>query len=138
MREGASDSESDGVLYGGKAHKTSRSRSISRSPVGRSRRRSRSHSWSPRRKRSRSRTPPPDFRRGDEHVEGRKRRGTVLECIYFKRDGRCFRGASCRFIHHEVPSENISKLTGGEKNREYRESGQDFQGSHTAIEISEQ
>ncbi|KAH9300599.1 hypothetical protein KI387_012182, partial [Taxus chinensis] len=50
------------------------------------RRRSRSHSWSPRRKRSRSRTPPPDFRRGDEHVEGRKRRGTVPECIYFKRD----------------------------------------------------
>ncbi|KAH9318097.1 hypothetical protein KI387_019866, partial [Taxus chinensis] len=148
MREGASDSESDGVLYGGKAHKTSRSRSISRSPVGRSRRRrspsprrrkgrrSRSHSWSPRRKRSRSRTPPPDFRRGDEHVEGRKRRGTVPECIYFKRDGRCFRGASCRFIHHEVPSENISKLTGGEKNSEYREFGQDFQGSHTAIEIS--
>ncbi|KAH9303945.1 hypothetical protein KI387_008349, partial [Taxus chinensis] len=40
------------------------------------------------------------------------------------------------FIHREVPSENISKLTGGEKNREYRESGQDFQGSHTAIEIS--
>ncbi|KAH9304247.1 hypothetical protein KI387_008651, partial [Taxus chinensis] len=49
---------------------------------------------------------------------------------------RCFRGASCRFIHREVPSENISKLTGGEKNREYREFGQDFQGSHTAIEIS--
>ncbi|KAH9319053.1 hypothetical protein KI387_020822 [Taxus chinensis] len=65
---------SSGVLYGGKAHKTSRRRR-SPSPRRRKGRRRRSLSWSPRRKRSRSRTPPPIFRCGDEHVEGRKRRG---------------------------------------------------------------
>ncbi|XP_059067983.1 uncharacterized protein LOC131036718 isoform X2 [Cryptomeria japonica] len=146
VREGASDSESDGVLYSGKGLKTSRSRSRSLSPVGRHRRRrspsprrrkgrrSRSPSWSPRRKRSR--TPPAESRRSDEQGEGRKRRGNVAECIYFNRDGRCFRGASCRFIHHEAPSENISKSSGGERNRRYRETGQDIQSSQTATEIS--
>eukprot|EP01018_Ginkgo_biloba_P035965 Gb_19122 [translate_table: standard] len=147
LREGASDSESDGVLYTEREVKRrGHSRSRSRSPVGNRRRkrshsprwrrgrRSRSRSWSPRRQRSRSRTPPVDFRYGGEAGEGRKRRGTVPQCFNFMR-GRCFRGASCRFLHQEPPGDNVGRWSSGGRNRGQRENRQDIS-SHVTEEIS--
>ncbi|PKA49728.1 Zinc finger CCCH domain-containing protein 55 [Apostasia shenzhenica] len=107
IREGVSDSESDENLYREKHERRgrSRSRSWSRSPQGSRRRhrsrsprrrdmRSRSHSWSPSRVRSKS---PLQFR---TNFSGRRTRGQAPECFNFNR-GRCFRGASCRFIHRD-------------------------------------
>ncbi|XP_010258014.1 PREDICTED: serine/arginine repetitive matrix protein 2-like [Nelumbo nucifera] len=111
VREGASDSDSDGSRYDGR-RKRGRSRSRSRSPPGRRRRRrsrspwrrrekrSRSRSWSPKKQRSRSRSPA--FRRMTEFggEKMRRDRGQVPECFDFLR-GRCYRGASCRYLHHD-------------------------------------
>ncbi|XVF11772.1 hypothetical protein REPUB_Repub08aG0057000 [Reevesia pubescens] len=70
-------------------------RSRSRSPRNR-----RSRSRSPRNRRSRSRSP--HFRRADEFSGENKRRvkGQMPFCFDFRR-GRCFRGVSCRYLHHD-------------------------------------
>lgn len=110
VREDATDSDSDHSHYTRRRNKRGRSRSRSRSPLDRRRRRrspwkrrerrSRSRSWSPRNRRSRSRSPV--FRRtGEFSVENRRRdKGQLPECFDFLR-GRCYRGASCRYMHHE-------------------------------------
>ncbi|CAJ2648590.1 unnamed protein product [Trifolium pratense] len=119
IREGATDSDSDES----RSHQTkrmkkrdrSRSRSWSRSPLDRrSRRRSprrrkdkrsRSRSWSPRRRRSRSRSP--ILRRsGDIHSENVRRDKDKAQCFDFSRR-KCYRGALCRFSHHE-PDKNAT------------------------------
>ncbi|KAK2367845.1 zinc finger CCCH domain-containing protein [Trifolium repens] len=114
IKEGATDSDSDES----RSHRTRRmkkrdrslSRSRSRSPVDRrSRRRrsprrrkdkrSQSRSWSPRRRRSRSRSP--ILRRsGDIHSENVRRDKDKAQCFDFSRR-KCYRGALCRFSHHE-------------------------------------
>ncbi|XP_011623975.1 uncharacterized protein LOC18435787 isoform X1 [Amborella trichopoda] len=112
VREGASDSESDGLSNRrgkrGRSRSRSRSRSPqenwrrrrSRSPRRRRDKRSRSHSWSPKRQRSRSKSPAAFRRMGD--ISGEKPR---KECFNFLR-GRCFRGASCKFLHLEHPMDD--------------------------------
>ncbi|KAK6250094.1 hypothetical protein SCA6_004099 [Theobroma cacao] len=80
-------------------------RSRSRSPRNR-----RSRSRSPRTRRSRSRSPrnhrgksrSPNFRRAGEFIGENKRRvkGQMPDCFDFRR-GRCYRGASCRYLHHD-------------------------------------
>ncbi|OWM65222.1 hypothetical protein CDL15_Pgr008811 [Punica granatum] len=89
-----------------------RRRSRSRSPRrwrsrSRSPRRWRSRSRSPRRRRSRSRSP---FRRVNEFRDGsiRRDRGRKQECFDFLR-GRCYRGASCRYLHHDVEIDGSHK-----------------------------
>ncbi|KAI0525181.1 hypothetical protein KFK09_004573 [Dendrobium nobile] len=107
IRKGVSGSDSDESQYSKKHIKRgrSRSRSLSRSPQGgRRKRRSRSlrrrdtrshsHSWSPKRGRSKS---PPSFR---TNMSARRGRDQLPECLNFNR-GRCFRGASCRFLHRD-------------------------------------
>ncbi|KAI0525177.1 hypothetical protein KFK09_004569 [Dendrobium nobile] len=109
IRKGVSGSDSDESQYSEKRIKRgrsrSRSRSLSRSPQGgRRKRRSRSlrrrdtrshsHSWSPKRGRSKS---PPSFR---TNMSARRGRDQLPECLNFNR-GRCFRGASCRFLHRD-------------------------------------
>ncbi|KAJ0106198.1 hypothetical protein Patl1_18920 [Pistacia atlantica] len=78
-------------------------RSRSRSPRNR-----RSRSRSPRRRRSRSRSPVSrhvgDFS-GDSM---RRERGQIPECFDFRR-GRCYRGASCRYLHHDSDKGEGSK-----------------------------
>ncbi|XP_008785609.2 uncharacterized protein LOC103704197 isoform X1 [Phoenix dactylifera] len=107
VREGVSDSDSDGIHYNERHGKRVRSWSRSRSPQQsrwrqRSRsprrrdKRSRSRSWSPRRRRSKS---PPAYRRTT--LFARADRDQPPECFNFIR-GRCFRGASCRFLHRDV------------------------------------
>ncbi|CAK8532207.1 unnamed protein product [Lathyrus sativus] len=113
IRDGASGSDSD-ESHSHRTKRTnkrdrSRSRSRSRSPIDRrSRRRRRSpwrrkdkrslsRSWSPRRRRSRSRSP--ILRRsGDIHGENVRR--DKDQCFDFLRR-KCYRGALCRFAHHE-------------------------------------
>ncbi|XP_010939191.1 uncharacterized protein [Elaeis guineensis] len=106
VREGISDSDSDGIHYNERHGKRVRSWSRSRSPQQsrwrqRSRsprrrdKRSRSRSWSPRR-RSKS---PQAYRRTT--LFARADRDQPPECFNFIR-GRCFRGASCRFLHRDV------------------------------------
>ncbi|KAL3529662.1 hypothetical protein ACH5RR_008984 [Cinchona calisaya] len=126
IREGASDSESGGSpRYNRRQGKRGRSRSRSRSPHDTRRRRSprkrkerrgRSRSLSPRRRRSRSKSP--SFRHGDEFGGDKMRRDKVhrAECFDFIR-GKCYRGASCRYLHHEDRSD---------RSRSYR-SKQQFQ-----------
>ncbi|KAL1337971.1 hypothetical protein HN51_032646 [Arachis hypogaea] len=115
-----SDSESDDSHYRQtkRGSKRGRGRSRSRSPEHRSRSRSRRRRKSPRRRRdrrSRSRSRSPRYRRsrsrspilrrtGDFGGENVKRdRG---QCFGFVR-GKCHRGASCRFSHHES-DKNVS------------------------------
>lgn len=113
IREGASDSDSDGSPhYTGRRGKRDRSRSRSRSPHDRKRRRrspwgrkgrrGRSRSFSPRRRSSRSRSP----LHRDEYPGDKMRRdkGLLPECFDFRR-GKCYRGASCRYLHHEEKHE---------------------------------
>ncbi|CAO2818468.1 unnamed protein product [Amaranthus hypochondriacus] len=115
VKEDASESESDDSYHlrrrGRRDRSRSRSRSRSpsdkrmkrrsprRSPRRRKERRSRSPSWSPKRRRSRSRSPYRPV--GDSRGE-RLRRGKIQtpECFDFLK-GRCYRGASCRYMHHE-------------------------------------
>nr|KYP49533.1 Zinc finger CCCH domain-containing protein 55 [Cajanus cajan] len=110
LREGLTDSDSDDSRYQRtrRIKKRDRSRSHSRSPDRRSRRnrrsprrrkdkRNRSRSWSPRHRRSRSRSP--ILRRsGDFRGENVKRNKD--QCLDFLR-GKCYRGASCKYSHHE-------------------------------------
>lgn len=107
VREGVSDSDSDGMHYNERRGKRVKSWSRSRSPgenrwKRRSRsprrrdKRSRSRSWSPRRSKS-----PPAYRRTTLFARGD--RDQPPACFDFIR-GRCFRGASCRFLHHDVGS----------------------------------
>ncbi|XP_022728743.1 uncharacterized protein LOC111284284 isoform X2 [Durio zibethinus] len=88
-------------------------RSRSRSPKNRrSRSRSprnwRSRSRSPRNRRSRSRSP--NFRRADEFSGENKRRvkGQMPFCFDFRR-GRCYRGVSCRYLHHDSGNSDESR-----------------------------
>ncbi|GAA0146886.1 hypothetical protein LIER_06726 [Lithospermum erythrorhizon] len=84
-----------------------RSRSRSRSPRGRRRRspwrrrgrHSRSRSYSPKRRRSRSVSP--SYRHGGEIGKRTRRHETHLpECLDNIR-GKCYRGASCRYLHRK-------------------------------------
>ncbi|TYJ42416.1 hypothetical protein E1A91_A03G088000v1 [Gossypium mustelinum] len=78
-------------------------RSRSRSPRNR-----RSRSRSPRNRRSRSRSP--YLRRADEFSAENKRRakGQMQFCFDFRR-GRCYRGVSCRFLHHDSGKSDESR-----------------------------
>lgn len=111
LREGLTDSDSDDSCYHWtrRLNKRDRSRSRSRSPVdSRSRRnrrsprrrkdkRNRSRSWSPRHRRSKSRSP--NVRRSGEFRGDNVKRDRD-QCFDFLR-GKCYRGASCKYIHHE-------------------------------------
>ncbi|XP_023531277.1 uncharacterized protein LOC111793568 [Cucurbita pepo subsp. pepo] len=126
VREGGSDSDSDDSLYI-RRHKNRRARSSSeshspvdrrrgrRSPWRRRERRSRSRSWSPRnqrgRGRSRSRSRSPVSRRTNQFNNENMRRdkGMIRKCFDFQR-GRCYRGASCRYVHHEPSKNDGSRL----------------------------
>ncbi|KAK7304230.1 hypothetical protein RJT34_15361 [Clitoria ternatea] len=119
LKEGLTDSDSDDSHYRHTRRLNKRDRSWSRSrspPDKRSRRRrrsphrrrdkrNRSRSWSPRHRRSRSRSP--ILRRsGDFRGENAKRdRG---QCLDFSR-GKCYRGASCKYLHHESDTNATSK-----------------------------
>ncbi|XP_072978392.1 uncharacterized protein [Typha angustifolia] len=105
VREGFSDSESDEMQYSKRHVKKGKTRSGSRSPQesrwrqkSRSPRkrykRSRSSSSSPRRSKS-----PPTFRRTNAYAK--REREPPSDCFNFIR-GRCFRGASCRFLHRDA------------------------------------
>ncbi|XP_004301108.1 PREDICTED: serine/arginine repetitive matrix protein 2 isoform X1 [Fragaria vesca subsp. vesca] len=120
VREGSSDSNSDGSHYNkrrkrgrsrsrSRSRSRKRSRSRSRSPLDSRRRRSpprrrekrnRSPSWSSRNQRGRSRSP--TFRRAGEFRDENKRqdRRHIPECFDFLR-GKCSRGGSCRYMHSE-------------------------------------
>ncbi|XP_073159502.1 uncharacterized protein [Henckelia pumila] len=131
VREGVSDSDtSDSPRYtrrhGRRGRRQSRSQSRSRSPRDRRRRspfrrkerRRRSRSLSPKRRRSRSKSPA--LRRGNE-VDGDKlRRGKVQfpECFDFIR-GKCYRGATCRYSHHE--SDKSEKLRNNRGRQQYHD-----------------
>lgn len=120
VKEGASDSEPDDSHHVRRRGRRDRSRSRSRSPSDRRKRRSprrsprrrkerrsRSRSWSPKRRRSRSRSP---YRPGGDFRGEKLRRGKVQtrECFDFLK-GRCYRGASCRYLHHEVDKNENSR-----------------------------
>ncbi|KAL2935424.1 Zinc finger CCCH domain-containing protein 55 [Bienertia sinuspersici] len=112
VKDGASESESDDAHHLRRRGRRDRSRSRSRSPSDkrkrrsprrsprRRERRSRSRSWSPKKRRSRSRSP---HRKGGDFRGEQLSRGKVQsrECFDFLK-GRCYRGASCRYLHHEA------------------------------------
>lgn len=148
IREGVSvsDSEtSDSPRYtrrqARRARKRSRSQSRSHSPHDRRRRRSprspqrkerrgRSRSWSPKR-RSRSRSP---VMRRDIEFSGDKQRrekGQVNVCFNFRR-GKCYRGTSCRYSHHE-PDKGERKGYSRGKNL-YRDKPPVLQSPHSHVE----
>ncbi|CAM8943633.1 unnamed protein product [Rhodiola kirilowii] len=102
----SSDSDSDDLRYSRKWNRRGRSRSISpfdrrrRTPLGRRNNWSRSRSRSPLKRRSRSRSP--GYRRPNECIAERRRRDKSQTSVCFSfRDGRCRRGSSCRFLHHD-------------------------------------
>ncbi|KAK6925130.1 hypothetical protein RJ641_009456 [Dillenia turbinata] len=114
IRERKSDSDSDDSHHRGRHGQRGRSRSRSRSPPGRrwrrsarrrTEKRSQSRSWSPKRRRSRS----PDLRRGGDFggEKLRREKAPAPTCFDYLR-GRCYRGTSCRFLHHE--SDKTDKL----------------------------
>ncbi|CAA6657363.1 unnamed protein product [Spirodela intermedia] len=125
-KEGASSSDSEEMSYEKKYVRRGRSRSRSQSPQERKRRRSRSpwrwrerrsqsQSWSPR-GHSRSKSPrAPPRHMGDHRRRGQ---GRPPECFNFLR-GRCYRGASCRYLHHDMGRFK-------NKNEDYRNVSQDF------------
>lgn len=110
IKAGASDSESDGSpCYSHRQGKRGRNRSRSRSPHDtrwrrspwrRREKRGRSRSLSPKRRWSRSRSPL--FRHGE--VKMRRDKSHRSECFDFIR-GKCYRGASCRYLHCEDKSD---------------------------------
>ncbi|KAI3874101.1 hypothetical protein MKX03_029777 [Papaver bracteatum] len=129
VREDASESDSDGARYTRRrarryrSQSRSRSRSKSRSPNRRKRRKSRSpgrrkdkrnrsRSWTPKRQRSRNRSP--HFRY--------KKRGNIPNCNDFLR-GRCFRGASCRYIHTSTSGDPVKQNKS--RSKQYLEPPQD-------------
>ncbi|KAK6921014.1 hypothetical protein RJ641_014692 [Dillenia turbinata] len=114
IRERKSDSDSDDSHHRGRHGQRGRSRSRSQSPPGHRRRRilrrrrekrSQSRSWSPKRRRRRSRSRSPDLRHGGEKLRWEK--APAPTCFDYLR-GRCYRGASCRFQHHD--SDKTDKL----------------------------
>ncbi|XP_074316466.1 uncharacterized protein LOC141652766 isoform X2 [Silene latifolia] len=125
VKEGASDSESDGTRQVRRRGRRDRSRSRSRSPSDRKRRspwrsprrrkgrRSRSRSWSPKRRRSRSRSP---YRSGGEFAGEMLRRGKpqTQECMDYLK-GKCYRGASCRYLHLDVDKSESSRRYKGKQ-----------------------
>lgn len=120
VREGGSDSDSEDSHYT-RRHKNRRYRnsSESRSPVDRRRgrrsprrrreRRSRSRSWSPRNQRGRSRSPVSRRASQFNNENMRRDKGMIRKCFDFQR-GRCYRGASCRYMHHESSKNDGSRL----------------------------
>ncbi|KAF7806275.1 Zinc finger CCCH domain-containing protein 55 isoform A [Senna tora] len=114
-REGPTDSDSDDSRnrYSRRRNRRDRSWSRSRSPIERNSRRRRrsprrrkerrnwSHSRSPRNRRSRSRSP--ILRRSGE-FNGENVKRDKGQCFDFLR-GKCYRGAYCRYVHHE-PEKN--------------------------------
>ncbi|KAL9249216.1 Zinc finger CCCH domain-containing protein [Drosera capensis] len=109
VREDISESESDDSDRSRRHSRIHRSRSRSESPPYRTRRRtplrretrrSRSRSWSPRKRRMRSRSP---SRHGTVVEADWQRRGgaKIGECFNFLK-GRCYRGASCRYLHQDL------------------------------------
>ncbi|XP_039020232.1 uncharacterized protein LOC120151994 isoform X3 [Hibiscus syriacus] len=129
IRDGASDSDSDDSCYIGKYRRgrpQSRNQSLSpldrrrKSPRRRRKKRSLSCSSSPRNKRSRSKSPrnrrsrsrsprnrrsrsrSPCFQHTDEFCGEKKRhvKGQMPFCFDFRR-GKCYRGVSCRYMHHD-------------------------------------
>ncbi|CDP18065.1 unnamed protein product [Coffea canephora] len=110
IKAGASDSESDGSpCFSRRQGKRSRNRSRSRSPHDtrwrrspwrRREKRGRSRSLSPKRRRSRSRSPL--FQHGEDKM--RRDKSHRSECFDFIR-GKCYRGASCRYLHCEDKSD---------------------------------
>ena len=85
-------------------------------------------SWSPRNQRDRSRSPV--SRRTSQFSNENKRRdkGMVRKCFDFQR-GRCYRGASCRYVHHE-PNKN-------DGSRFHRSKHQDVHSTSKNIKIRE-
>ncbi|KAF3773901.1 Zinc finger CCCH domain-containing protein 55 [Nymphaea thermarum] len=143
IREGMSDSESDGEgPYSGRqgrrrrrSHSRSRSpkegrwRRRSRSPRRRRDKRSRSRSWSPKKQRNRSKSP---SARRVGNLGGEKTwrdRGQAPVCFNFIR-GRCFRGASCRFLHRDSAADDSSKRynSKGYQHYEKHQEARDFAG----------
>lgn len=121
VREGNkdSDSASSEPRYTRRHNKRGISRSRSRSPHDRRRRRTRrerrspSRSWSPkRRRRSRSRSPAYNRSRRDK-------KGSMPDCFDFLR-GKCYRGSSCRYLHHEMGKVDGSRQHNKSRNQ-YRE-----------------
>lgn len=114
VRDVSSDSE--GSRHTRKHSKRGRSRSCSPhdrrrsrwSPRRRREKRSRSRSWSPQKRRSRSRSP--SYRGGGESGGDivRRGKGRLANCFDFLR-GRCYRGASCRYMHQETDKGSGSK-----------------------------
>nr|GMC74157.1 bromodomain-containing protein 4-like [Ipomoea batatas] len=113
-REGSSDSDSgDSPRYTRRRGKREKSWSRSPSPYDRRRwsprrrkdKRGRSRSVSPKRRRSRSKSP---FRHGFGGDKVRSGKFHRSECFDFKR-GKCYRGASCRYFHHESDKSDRSR-----------------------------
>ncbi|KAL9269955.1 Zinc finger CCCH domain-containing protein [Drosera capensis] len=109
IREDISESESDDLDRSKRCSRRHRSRSRSESPPYRRRRRtslrremrrSRSRSCSPRKRRMRSRSP---SRHGTVVEADWQRRGgaNIGKCFNFLK-GRCYRGASCRYLHQDL------------------------------------
>lgn len=114
VRESGSDSDSDDLRHSRRHGKRGRIRSRSRSPHDRRRspqrrrhRRSRSRSWSPKKPRSRSRSP---SRHGAQYGSDRTRRDKVptTACFDYQR-GKCYRGASCRYLHSDSTKSDLSR-----------------------------
>lgn len=112
VREG--DSDSDDLRYDKRRGKRDRSWSRSPSPHDRTRnsrrrreKRSRSRSWSPKRRRSRSKSP---YRRAGDFGGDKTRRdkGQFPDCFDFRR-GKCYRGALCRYMHHDSDKSDGSR-----------------------------
>ncbi|KAL2462006.1 Uncharacterized protein Adt_45426 [Abeliophyllum distichum] len=128
VREGASDSDtSDSQDYTRRRSRRGRNRSRShsprdrrrRSPRRRNERRGRSRSSSPKRRRSRSRSP--GLRRGNDlgGYKLRREKGQLPECFDYLR-GKCYRGGSCRYSHHESDkSDRFRNNRGKVQNQDY-------------------
>ncbi|KAF9624546.1 hypothetical protein IFM89_011720 [Coptis chinensis] len=119
VREGVGDSDSDGDHYGGRRYRRGRSRSPldrwrrrSRSPRRRNEKRNRSRSWSPRKRRSRTRSRSPSAFRHKGEFSGEKTRRDRDPCFDFLR-GRCYRGASCRYLHHGTGTDDGARRNKG-------------------------
>ncbi|XP_040988391.1 uncharacterized protein LOC121235985 isoform X2 [Juglans microcarpa x Juglans regia] len=141
VKDDATDSDTDDSRHTRRRSKRGRSRSRSQSPIDRGRRsrprkrrerRSRSRSWSPRNRRSRSRSPL-SWRAGEVSVENaRRQKGHLPECFDFRR-GRCYRGASCRYMHHESDRSSGSRYQ--KSKRQYPEDPPSLRNSNTREDI---
>lgn len=119
VKEGASDSESDEVLYSANELRKGRRSSKSRSPEGS---RLRSRSRSPRQGGSRNRSPGTgDDKNSDEKINA--------ICFYFAR-GVCEKGSSCKFLHQKATVKSIVDYSDEEsdKSKHTKEEEQDLLG----------